>query len=36
METLVVNAKRGYPFADNSWVWVYEFKRMETPGGAKQ
>ena len=24
------------PFADNSWAWVYEFKRLETPGGAKQ
>jgi len=22
-----INAKRGYPFADNSWVWVYTFKR---------
>jgi len=31
-----INAKRGFGWDTNSWVWVYEFKRMETPGGAKQ
>ena len=31
-----INAQRGYPFADNPWVWVYEFKRLETPAGANQ
>ena len=25
-----------HPFADNPWVWVYEFKRLETPAGANQ
>ena len=31
-----LSAQRGYPFADNPWVWVYEFKRLETSVGAKQ
>lgn len=24
-----LNAKRGYPWASNPWVWVYTFKRLE-------
>lgn len=24
-----INAKRGYPWASNPWVWVVEFKRVE-------
>lgn len=24
-----INAKRGYPFCDNPWVWVVEFKKVE-------
>ena len=23
-----INAKRGYPWKDNPWVWVVEFKRI--------
>ena len=31
-----INAKRGFGWDTNPWVWVYEFKRLETPAGAKQ
>lgn len=24
-----INAKRGYPWKDNPWIWVVEFKRVE-------
>ena len=24
-----INAKRGYPFTSNPWVWVYELRRVE-------
>lgn len=24
-----INAKRGYPWENNDWVWVYEFMRIE-------
>lgn len=31
-----INAKRGFGWEVNPWVWVYEFKRVrETPGGVK-
>lgn len=26
-----LNAKRGYPWADNPWVWVYTFMRLSVP-----
>ena len=31
-----INAKRGFGWDTNSWVWVYEFELLETSGGAKQ
>jgi hypothetical protein len=24
-----INARRGYPWASNPWVWVVEFKRVQ-------
>lgn len=30
-----LNAKRGYPWADNPWAWRYEFRLCEKPEGAK-
>lgn len=26
-----LNAKRGYPWDDNPWIWVYGFERIEKP-----
>jgi len=28
-----LNAKRGYPFGSNPWVWKYVFERTEKPSG---
>lgn len=28
-----LNAKRGYPWSSNPWVWVYNFERCEKPEG---
>ena len=29
-----INQKRGYPWSDNPWVWVYEFRRVEAKAAA--
>jgi hypothetical protein len=29
-----LNAKRGFPWKDNPWVWVYEFERTEVTDNA--
>jgi hypothetical protein len=30
-----LNAKRGYGWHSNPWVWVIEFERAPAPGGAE-
>ena len=31
-----INAKHGYPWESNPWVWVYEFERVEKPEGMER